>query len=102
MIGNLSKAYRVKHKIYQGRMAELVGCSLATLSKVENGVQQPKADLVLRILAVVLPGFQQQILLADLDADYIIQSHNRTNVLQNRTENYHKMVKVSKLKKELT
>jgi len=89
IVGNLSKAYRVKHKIYQGHMAELVGCSLATLSKVECGAQQPKAELVIRILNVVLPGFQQQLLLADLDADYIIQSHNRT-------ENYHKNIKVSR------
>lgn len=87
MIGNLSKAFRVKHNIYQAVAAKMYGCTVATLSRIEAGTQQPKAPLVISILNVVLPEFKQQILLADLDADYIIQSHNRT-------ENYHKSVKV--------
>lgn len=87
MIGNLSKAYRVKYNMYQKDAAKLYGCTVSTLSKIESGEQQPKAQLVIAILSAVLPEFRQTILLADLEADYTIQQ-------QNKKENYHKRVKV--------
>lgn len=88
MLPNIMKAYRIKHNMFQKDLAFLVGCSKSTLSLIEAGKQSPKADIVLNILNVVVPGFGEQLLLLDLDADIIVSKYKPV-------VNYHTAVKSS-------
>jgi transcriptional regulator with XRE-family HTH domain len=98
MLANVIKAYRIKHNLFQKDFAFLVGCSLATLSKIESGKQQAKADLVLNILNAVLPEFGEKLMLLDIEADKTIKDykpvHNYHNAVKARPKLIDKKIKV--------
>ncbi len=88
LLANIIKSYRVQKNVYQKEMAKLIGCSHANLCKIEAGQIEPKSEVVLNILKLCLPNFENMLYLADIEADEVIKS-------QDKTKNYHKRVKVS-------
>ena len=71
---DILKAYRLKNKLKQVEVARLVGCSKATYSKVECGIQQPKAKLLIKLLKLTVPGLQSQYDKVDAEAELYLQS----------------------------
>lgn len=72
MIGNILKAHRVKHNLYQTEMAKLIGCTNANYCKIEGGKVNPKWNMVQSILRVVAPTSHNELLLLDMDADNLL------------------------------
>ena len=55
VLGSLIKTYREKNNILQKDMAIKLGVSKSQLSKIERHLHDPKGDLSLKILKMLIP-----------------------------------------------
>lgn len=60
-VGKLLRSYRKRRKILCKDMAKTLGVSHAQLSKIEMGKHDPKGELTLRILDVLMPNFHTEL-----------------------------------------
>ena len=68
-LGLIVQNYRKVKGIKQKDLARIVGCSLATMSKLEHGVHKSKAPLVLAVLGIVMPSFKDSFLLLETESE---------------------------------
>lgn len=68
--GNIIKYHRKTNKLTQRQLSKIVGCSYATMSKVECGKQAAKVKLVLSILKTVIPELKDKLLLIEAEAEF--------------------------------
>lgn len=61
-LGLMIRAHREQHGIRQNFMANKLGCSKSQLSKIETGKHDPKGELTLRILELLIPDISATIL----------------------------------------
>lgn len=69
-LGNIVRAYRAKHSIFQSDMAKTLGCTKATLCRIEKGEHKPYGELAINILELVEPGLKQRIEAYDIESQY--------------------------------
>lgn len=87
-LGNIVRAYRAKNKIYQSDMATHLGCTKATLCRIEKGEHKPYGELAINILELIEPGLKHRIQMHDLEAQSHIEAsanflnrfHKRKNI----------------------
>lgn len=77
--GKLISHYREVRGISQREFADKVGCSIATMSKVENGHQEAKSELVISIFSAILPSFDKSVL--ELEAEMESRERQRADAL---------------------
>lgn len=77
--GKLITHFRELRGINQRQFADKVGCSIATMSKVENGHQEAKSELVFSILSAILPSFDKSVL--ELEAEMQCREMQRASAL---------------------
>jgi len=68
-LGPLLRRYRAKHGIKQNTMATMLNVSKAQLSKIETMKHEPKGDLALSMLELLVPGLESDILLLEVEAE---------------------------------
>lgn len=69
-VAAIAKSWRIKKGLKQFEMAKMVGCSPPTYSRFESYRGKCLDDLVLNVLAIILPGFKSQIDILAIEADF--------------------------------
>lgn len=68
-LGLLIRHYRKKHGILQKTMAQTLSVSKAQLSKIEMQKHEPKGELSLKILEILIPSIKSDILLLEIEVE---------------------------------
>lgn len=68
-LGLLLRHYRAKHGIAQNAMAYHLKVSPAQLSKIEMLKHEPKGDLALKMLEIMIPSIKDEIMLLEANAE---------------------------------
>lgn len=68
-LGSLLRYYRIKRGITQRVMAKQLNLEPSNLSSIEAGKQQPRGNLTLKILEILLPSLKSDILLLEANME---------------------------------